>query len=46
MYANVQTIKTWGAAYIPFGFMVHVLGQDPNAREVCLLLVPAIDADL
>jgi hypothetical protein len=45
--ANVRTIKTRGAAFIPYEFMPIVLGRNLTARDAYLLLVPAIiDAGL
>jgi hypothetical protein len=44
--ANVRTVTaTRSCMYLPFRYMIMVLGQDLTAREACLLLLPAIIND-
>jgi hypothetical protein len=43
---NVMTVTTTRTCmYLPFRYMIMVLGQDLTAREACLLLLPAIVND-
>jgi hypothetical protein len=44
--ASVRTVTaTRTCMYLPFRFMNLVMGQDLNAREACLILLPAIITD-